>query len=557
MNSREVAISVGAVLLILLESGYMNAYGQSQDQGLDNGRGTPVSDTAPEGSFAHDSPGDGPAQLGVPLLKNLLSDQKTIWQSPFHLRWSDANWLLPVAGATAVFLATDRSAMKSVSSDPASVHRYVNVSNYGLAAMAGVDGGMYLWGKFSRDDHRTETGILAGEAAVDSLAVGTVLKYSLGRQRPNQDPGMPFFRGGDAFPSDHSVLAWSVASVIAHEYPGPLTQIMAYGLASAVSASRVLGRQHSPSDVLAGAAIGWLVGQYVYRTHHDPELGGSSWESLAEWASDSERSPSSRGSPYVPLDSWIYPALDRLIALGYVQTAFTDMKPWTRSECAQFVEEASGHFGEEKPNAEEARRLYDILRAEFAEDSSILSGDRSREARLESIYSRVTDISGTPLRDSYHFGQTLIDDFGRPYAQGASAIAGFSGWVSFGRFSLYTRGEYQHAPSFPAYSQSVQDFIAKVDANPVQPPRVTPEVNQYTLLDTYALANLDNWELSFGKQSIWWGPTEGGAFTLSDNAEPMVMFRARQVMPSELPSFLKFLGPAKFDLFVGQLAGNA
>jgi len=32
----------------------------------------------------------------------------------------------------------------------------------------------------------------------------------------------------------------------------------------------------------------------------------------------------------VPLDSWVYPALDRLTALGYIHSGFADMRPWTR-----------------------------------------------------------------------------------------------------------------------------------------------------------------------------------------------------------------------------------
>ena len=47
------------------------------------------------------------------------------------------------------------------------------------------------------------------------------------------------------------------------------------------------------------------------------------------------------GSPYVPLDSWIYPALERLAALGYIDTAVMGLRPWTRLECARLVSEAS------------------------------------------------------------------------------------------------------------------------------------------------------------------------------------------------------------------------
>ena len=155
----------------------------------------------------------------------------------------------------------------------------------------------------------------------------------------------PFFRGGDSFPSDHAAVAWSIASVIAHEYPGPLTQLFAYGLATAVSATRVEGQQHFPSDVFVGAAIGWAVGQLVYRTHHDPDLGGSSWPTFSELKdAPPGRKSATKGSPYVPLDSWVYPALDRMAAMGYIHNEYLGLRPWTRAECAELVDEVGANF---------------------------------------------------------------------------------------------------------------------------------------------------------------------------------------------------------------------
>ncbi len=65
--------------------------------------------------------------------------------------------------------------------------------------------------------------------------------------------------------------------MIAHEYPGPLTKFFSHGLAGAVSLSRVAGDQHFPSDVLAGAAMGWLMARDIYHKHHDPAFPGGSW----------------------------------------------------------------------------------------------------------------------------------------------------------------------------------------------------------------------------------------------------------------------------------------
>src|SRR4029077_6990064 len=279
--------------------------------------------------------------LGLPLLKNLVSDQKAIWTSPSHLRWADGTWLFPLAAATAGFFATDRAVPAALPSDPNKLNRYVKVSDYGLYSAIGAGGGLYIWGKLSHNDHQRETGILAGEAAIDSLAVDTSLKYSFGRDRPFQQQGMGnFFQHGDSFPSDHSAMAWSIASVIAHEYPGPLTQVAVYGLATAVSASRVLGKQHFPSDVVVGAAIGWLIGRQVYRAHHDTELGGGGWGSLTgNDDGEDRRQRRNMGSTFVPLDSWVYAAFERLAALRYVNTGMMGLKPWTRIECARLTEE--------------------------------------------------------------------------------------------------------------------------------------------------------------------------------------------------------------------------
>src|SRR5262245_55950365 len=45
-------------------------------------------------------------------------------------------------------------------------------------------------------------------------------------------------------------------------------------------------------------------------------------------------------SPYVPLESWIYSALDRLAALGMIASQSSGLRPWTRAECRRQMQEA-------------------------------------------------------------------------------------------------------------------------------------------------------------------------------------------------------------------------
>lgn len=499
------------------------------------------------------------SRLGLSLIKNIAMDQKAIWTSPAHLRLEDANWLLPFAGVAAASFASDTHLSAALAHSPTHVRESNTFSNYGIAAFGGVTGGLYLWGEIARDGHKRETGILSGEAVVDALGATTALQYTLGRARPGAGSGQgEFFRQGTSFPSDHAAAAWAAATVIAHEYPGPLTKLLAYGLASAVSVSRVTGRDHFPSDVLVGSAIGWLVGQHVYRAHHDPELGGGSWETFREaHAERGARNPENAGSPYVLLNSWIYPALDRLIALGYIHSAFQDVRPLTRLECAALVEEAQDSMADGESARGQADVLAEALRKEFQPEFSILDGAAPEQSvQLESLYAGVTAISGPPLHDSYHFGQTVINDFGRPYEQGFNSYDGFSGYATTGRYVVYVRGEFQHAPSGSAYPLAARQAMAAADNNPVEPAVPVPGVDAFRLLDTYLSANISGWDFSVGKQSLWWGRGVGGALLYSDNAEPIYMFRARPTESVTLPWILRWLGPMKGDFFFGKLSGN-
>jgi hypothetical protein len=496
--------------------------------------------------------------LGPHLFTNIAEDQKAIWTSPAHLDLADADWLVPLGVMAGGMLATDTEVSKHLSNSATRLKYSNDFSNYGIASLAAAAGGLYFWGRITHDDHKSETGFLASEAAVNSLAVSYALKYAFQRERPLQNNYEGhFWQGGDSFPSEHAAAAWSIAGVIAHEYPGPLTSIFAYGLASAVSASRVDAKQHFPTDVLVGSAIGWFVAQEVYRRHHDPELGGGEWQTYAESREATpRRSSGNMGSPYVELDSWIYPAIERLAALGYIHSEYLGMRPWTRIECAQLIEEAGDAIRDDVPVPEEADRLYSALAAEFRGDLDENGGDGERSVHLESVYAGATDISGPPLHDSDHFGQTIINDYGRPYEQGFNTYDGFSGYGTDGRFTLYVRGEFQHAPFAPAYSLAARQAIARADANPLQPATPFEAVNRFTLLDTYVAADVADWDFSFGKQSLWWGPGEGGALIFSNNAEPIYMFRASRLAPYSVPRVSRLLGPMKVDFFVGKLSGN-
>ncbi len=518
-------------------------------------------------------PGENPEnRLISPFVKHLTTDQEQFWTSPVRLRMKDLKWIAPFAGITAGLIASDSWIAKQVPDDPSQLKRSRKISNYTLYSMAAVSGGSFLLGRMTNDDHLQEAGMLSGEAAINSTAVAFLLKGITQRPRPFEDNGHgSFFTGGASFPSEQSAAAWSIASVWAHEYPGTLSQILAYGMASGVTLTRVTSKQHFASDAVIGGVLGWYFGRQVYRAHHDPELGGTSWGSvLPEPTGDKTRNPDNMGSPYVPLDSWVYPAFDRLIAMGYIQSAYLGIRPWTRMECARLLEEAGEQIGNADANDAKGQQIYGDLVSEFAVETSRRDGAANVGASLDSIYERTTEIAGPPLRDGYHFGQTIINDFGRPYGQGFNAVAGITAHAELGPFAFYIRGEYQHAPAVASDPASVLQATAAADLLCIQPTagpgcatvpvselnNATAAANQFRLLDSAVTLNIHNVQFSFGKQSEWLGPSQTGSLLLSDNAAPIPMFRIDNVSPFEIPLLSRLLGPVRMDFFVGQLSGQ-
>lgn len=504
---------------------------------------------------------DAPETGLVNLAGRFLMDQKEMWTSPARLRLSDAGWLVPMAGISAGLFATDADFSRRLSSNPSTIHRYKSVSNAGVGALIGTASGMWLLGHIRHDAHWTETGFLSGEAVLNSLIAVETSKYSFRRARPFQAGGDgAFFSGrGTSFPSEHSAAAFAIAGIISHEYPGPLTKLFAYGLATGVAFSRVKAKQHFNSDVLIGGLLGQMVAQNIYSRHADPGLGGSEWRSFSQFFRDHWERSQNRGSSYVPLDSWIYAAVDRLAGMGYVNTAFAGLKPWSRSECVRFTEEAQEALRAETDLSSsrvlEAGRLLVALRREFSPDFASRD-DTEPQFEVDSVYTRVMSVSGPVLTDGYHFGQTFAYDFGRPFRRGFNEVTGASAHAEFGSVFFYARGEFQHAPGAPPLSDVQSQFIAQRDIVPLRQASPVAPVNRFRLLDSYLGWRSGNWQFTFGNQSLSWGPGAGGSLLLSNNAEPVPMLRITPVEPFTLP-FFRFLGAVKFDQFYGRLNGHA
>jgi hypothetical protein len=214
---------------------------------------------------------DAPTVHNVP--RNILRDQAAIWTFPVHMNREGAFEGIVLVVAAAGLGADDRHIMQDHFHDSSTID-HANTASEGLTGLfAAAPVAIWGIGYAHHNDDAQQTGVMAGEAIVDSLVVNQAIKICARRERPTVDDAKgKFFKSGvgfdSSFASDHSVVAWSSAAVIASKYHSFLTQVIVYGLASGVSVTRVMSRNHFPSDVLVGSAVGWMIGRYVFHRHN-------------------------------------------------------------------------------------------------------------------------------------------------------------------------------------------------------------------------------------------------------------------------------------------------
>src|SRR5260370_17473451 len=219
------------------------------------------------------------------------------------------------------------------------------------------------------------------------------------------------------------------------------------------------------------------------------------------------------GSTFVPMDSRIYPALDRLQALGYINYAYTGLRPWTRSSITHMLNQTA-EFQDFTSSDEQAYEIYLAVRKELNTGTHTFADLRHPRNSFESAYTRLGGITGTPLRPTFHLRLTVVNDYGRPYQEGFNPIAGFSTRSEAGRFALYFRGEYQHAPGAPGYSQSLSNILSTIDGVPIEtypkqsiiPLGPILPVNDFRIIEANVSYLLLNHEFSFCKTDHWIGP---------------------------------------------------
>jgi hypothetical protein len=290
--------------------------------------------------------------------------------------------------------------------------------------------------------------------------------------------------------------------------------------------------------------------------------------------------PAKLGSAYIPVDSWVYPAMLRLYSLGYVDTVFLGLRPWTRTSVMHMLENAGDLIQDSEdngdPDADQAREIYDAINRELHDDMEGPCGAHQASTRIESVYSVARAITGTPLHDSFHLGSTIVNDYGRPFENGFNNYSGVSGYAAAGRFALYLRGEFQGAPSATGYSAPLAEALSNIDltlynvpsstapygptgavyVQPTIPQGPIATATQGRLLEAYVSYQYWNHVVSFGKQDQWLGPAQGASMAFSNNAQNFYAFEINRIEPLNIPLLSRLTGPFRYEFVLGALRGH-
>jgi membrane-associated phospholipid phosphatase len=126
-------------------------------------------------------------------------------------------------------------------------------------AQMGLAGAAWLTLRGTRDGDVALAGV---EAGVTAVALAEVIKMGVDRSRPREDRGAADFghekRSDSSFPSVHTTLAWAVLTPVAQRYDAPWL----YGVAALTNVGRIASREHWLSDTVAGATLGYVVGDW-------------------------------------------------------------------------------------------------------------------------------------------------------------------------------------------------------------------------------------------------------------------------------------------------------
>jgi membrane-associated phospholipid phosphatase len=223
--------------------------------------------TQTQGSYHHG--------LVMRSVRRILEDQKELYLTPF--KPANFKWDAVELGGTGALLATDRRIETHIGT--AHFTLYQATSDVAIAGLGATLSGVWAWGIKGDHPHAKETGALELETLIDTFLIYTPMQLLAARQRPGEGNGYGDFWKhhsiNTSFPGGHAMFTFAMSTVVSHEYPQKWVQALAYGVASAVTVTRFMARDHWSSDMFVGSALGIGIGAHVFHAHCNPELSDS------------------------------------------------------------------------------------------------------------------------------------------------------------------------------------------------------------------------------------------------------------------------------------------
>ena len=213
----------------------------------------------------------GSGNVVTSFLRDWAQDQKRFALSPFHMNKKQAfGIVLPLAVTTFALTYADADAGRYPRTRP-NLRRASNyISTVGAGyTLGGLTLGTLLYGDVNHHPETMKMGRNGMLALAGALTDNYALKFAFGRERPSDNDGEGrFWKGKDTFPSGHAMTTFAVASALSHTKGCPKwVKITSYSVAAAVSFARWGAHRHYPSDILAGATLGYLMGKSVAANH--------------------------------------------------------------------------------------------------------------------------------------------------------------------------------------------------------------------------------------------------------------------------------------------------
>src|SRR5215472_14396786 len=247
----------------------------------------------------------------------------------------------------------------------------------------------------------------------------------------------------------------------------------------------------------------------------------------------------------IPLDSPIYLELETLDGLGYLDTYFSEIRPFSRIEAARLTLEAERNMKLDDEYVPLAVQLTTTLDLQLSEEIEWLRNNAednqpnmihpllSAEAQyIYSAGSRRHWLTGPNQQINAQEGTPLLpNNDGLQTDPGSNEIVRASGWAGFGSF-LTT---YAEGAAVGPLTHSI------------------PGTSRGQLLGAEAVVSLGNQAISFGQQERWWGPDQFSSLDQDNNAKPFPALTWQNIHPRYLPWILRYLGPGRRQIFLGQL----